>query len=110
MVKRAAVALAGVLAFGLAPAVGAHASVDMAGDMAGTTEVNKDEAPIRNGPGWNYDLIAYGNKGDKFHWECQRIGSDWMSVWLYGEYKDGHKGWIDIRNVTEWDVDWPTCA
>jgi uncharacterized protein YgiM (DUF1202 family) len=106
MMRRAAIALAGVLAFGLVPAASAQASAE----MAGTTEVNKDNAPIRNGPGWNYDLIAHGDKGDQFRWECQTIGSDWMSMWLYGEYKDGHKGWIDIRNVTEWDVNWPYCV
>jgi len=105
MVKKAAIALAGVLALGPAPAANAHA----AETAAGTTVINKDDAPIRTGPGWNHDLITYGKKGDTFNWECYSIGSDWTSIWLYGEYKPGRKGWIGQRDVTDWDVNWPTC-
>lgn len=106
MVKRAAIALAGVLVFGLAPVVSAHASTDVPGTP---TTVSKDESPIRNGPGWNYDLIVHADKGDRFVWECERIGSDWTSLWRYGQYQDGRTGWINITNLTDWDADAPYC-
>ncbi len=105
MVKKAAIALAGALALALVPAANAHA----AETAAGTTVISQDNAPIRTGPGWNHDLITYGNKGDTFDWECYSIGSDWTSIWLYGEYEPGSKGWIDQRTVTDWDVSWPYC-